>query len=1080
MRLKKITRDTIVVLSLFLFVFTGINGKSLLQARQADESVTLELFRIMKTAGSTETLDAPWLYHEPHYTRGDSNVIHYRVPTYPDGADSTSYTLTLLLGEEGILDSIVSVVELDSAILQSQTIYSLPYRPLKAGVEYRYTTALFVYDRSENRLYTSPYADTVRSVQDVSPPAVGSVKIPQENDSPVSGWVGSASPQVETGLTDPGGLWKATVYGRAEGGTSWTELMSQTAGGISGSHERLYPGDTTFSIQLEGLSDGKHEFKIGGTDATYTPESAAKPGFDLAGNIRIPRTGDEPDVTVVIDTRSPGSVGLRCEQVANEIELSWNSALDEGVGMEGYLILRSYEDPSGIERTDTLSSVAHTATDSLQYTDEITARQIVREYRYQIQPFDSLGHIQTTGGRDTCQFEPLPGITIRSEPEFTAGNSNTLFWEVEERGLFPSYRVLVMPEGASIPSDSIIVEDSGQELFEATFSGLHSCTQYRYWVESVDDFNRRTHSDTVESTQDFAPPEVHVDGDEDLLSTEQVSLNFSAWDLCSGSVDSAWLYLRHHPDSSWRLAANLDLDEEQPAGSEENAVESLFSVTTDRDGRYGIYIGAKDTVRTARNTHRTGNRSIPELGTHPQTVFFNDTRSPAARITELDSLRKALCLRISYSALDSLRDGFAGGLEQIRLYARYESDPEFRLYQTHEISDNARQVDSSFSFLADSGNGTYHFYTEAVDAAGNTQPDASRQIHTVEFDGTPELLGVVPGSGTYHHAATLDSLMLVFDREVRPSGNWNEVIRLTNHYRNGEDVEFTVPGESSGNDTLVIRSEDFHPTGYYTVEVDLARIENDVADCPTIPGQLVSSDFYTFMEAGEGGEILTPELELAVPEGEPRSDVVFRFRDTLGVSCEYEMFEALSDSAEVITARINVAGDTIAGIPGDLTLNYRTAPENIHEPTLRVFTRTEGHCIPANALQNYAPDVDRHTITVKTNDVTGLFFLLGQGAATTPDEQIVLWNYPNPFGTAQSSTNISYYLRYHNGSVRIRIYDQFGHLVKSFHGLESRTGLNTVIWDGRNDRGEQVANGGYICVLMAGGTKQIHKIAVMR
>ncbi len=101
-----------------------------------------------------------------------------------------------------------------------------------------------------------------------------------------------------------------------------------------------------------------------------------------------------------------------------------------------------------------------------------------------------------------------------------------------------------------------------------------------------------------------------------------------------------------------------------------------------------------------------------------------------------------------------------------------------------------------------------------------------------------------------------------------------------------------------------------------------------------------------------------------------------------------------------------------------------------------------------------------------------------------------LLNCPNPFGTSgKETTTIIYYLK-NKSDVEFRIYTLTGKLVwsRSFsaddpqgaQGLHDNS-YNSVIWDGKNDRGLSVLNGVYILVMKTGyGEIAKIKIAVVK
>jgi len=97
-------------------------------------------------------------------------------------------------------------------------------------------------------------------------------------------------------------------------------------------------------------------------------------------------------------------------------------------------------------------------------------------------------------------------------------------------------------------------------------------------------------------------------------------------------------------------------------------------------------------------------------------------------------------------------------------------------------------------------------------------------------------------------------------------------------------------------------------------------------------------------------------------------------------------------------------------------------------------------------------------------------------------------NYPNPFHPPSEGTTLAYKLD-DNASVTVRIYTQTGSLVKRMFFDKGASGglagLNTVVWDGKNGKGDVVASGGYIVLIEAQGTGEtLHvirrKIAVVR
>jgi hypothetical protein len=91
---------------------------------------------------------------------------------------------------------------------------------------------------------------------------------------------------------------------------------------------------------------------------------------------------------------------------------------------------------------------------------------------------------------------------------------------------------------------------------------------------------------------------------------------------------------------------------------------------------------------------------------------------------------------------------------------------------------------------------------------------------------------------------------------------------------------------------------------------------------------------------------------------------------------------------------------------------------------------------------------------------------------TVPGQFALLENYPNPFNP---STTIRYDLAA-SVNVSLVIYDVLGQRVRQLVDLRQPGGSYSVVWDGRNGHGQQVANGVYFYEIKAGdfhGTRKM-------
>ncbi len=138
-------------------------------------------------------------------------------------------------------------------------------------------------------------------------------------------------------------------------------------------------------------------------------------------------------------------------------------------------------------------------------------------------------------------------------------------------------------------------------------------------------------------------------------------------------------------------------------------------------------------------------------------------------------------------------------------------------------------------------------------------------------------------------------------------------------------------------------------------------------------------------------------------------------------------------------------------------------------------------------------EVGKHTVeyyakvTSKTTEITHIEDIKRSKViyiSATEKGKIV--NYPNPFGSPdRTSTFIEYTLK-QPSNVTITIYNLLGETVwqKEFMAGENggKTELNTIEWDGKNNNGKTVGNGGYICRVWIENEKRAlyRKIAIVK
>jgi len=93
-----------------------------------------------------------------------------------------------------------------------------------------------------------------------------------------------------------------------------------------------------------------------------------------------------------------------------------------------------------------------------------------------------------------------------------------------------------------------------------------------------------------------------------------------------------------------------------------------------------------------------------------------------------------------------------------------------------------------------------------------------------------------------------------------------------------------------------------------------------------------------------------------------------------------------------------------------------------------------------------------------------------------PAEFSLSSNYPNPFNP---ETRISYFIP-RVSHVKLQIFNILGHKIRTLVDEDQAAGRKGVLWDGRDDQGEQVASGVYLYRLQAGDLSESKKMVLMR
>jgi hypothetical protein len=147
---------------------------------------------------------------------------------------------------------------------------------------------------------------------------------------------------------------------------------------------------------------------------------------------------------------------------------------------------------------------------------------------------------------------------------------------------------------------------------------------------------------------------------------------------------------------------------------------SFMYTPTAGSGAYSFYTLATD---------KAGNVEAPPASADATTSYGLDTTPPTSKAAS-PTYSAATTLTVTYTASDNTG---GSGLASVELWAEAPGATSFTKVSTHTGSAGS----GSFSYAATAGDGSYAFYTIAVDAAGNRQATPTAPQTRTLLDTTP-------------------------------------------------------------------------------------------------------------------------------------------------------------------------------------------------------------------------------------------------------------------------------------------------------------------------------------------------------
>jgi len=153
----------------------------------------------------------------------------------------------------------------------------------------------------------------------------------------------------------------------------------------------------------------------------------------------------------------------------------------------------------------------------------------------------------------------------------------------------------------------------------------------------------------------------------------------------------------------------------------------------------------------------------------------------------------------------------------------------------------------------------------------------------------------------------------------------------------------------------------------------------------------------------------------------------------------------------------------------DLIFDPLTYPRGIHEANLLIDSWDKNHQLEPKAIP----------LTFCIDTTTSVEWTEAQ----RPEKITLLQNYPNPFNPltiVRFCVHGSQSTVHSTSHVSLGIYNILGQLVRTLKDEEMMPGNYQVVWDGKDDKGKELASGIYFCKLAAGSCQDVRKMVLVK
>jgi hypothetical protein len=497
-----------------------------------------------------------------------------------------------------------------------------------------------------------------------------------------------ATPDAQTVLDATAPSSSATAPGTSGGGPIAITYTADDGSGTGVADVELWakaPGDSGYSLAGTDTTPDTPSFSFdpAGGDGGYSFYTVAT---DALGNREAaPAT---PDAQTVLDTTAPGSsASAPATAASGPIAITYSADDGSGTGVASVELWAKAPGDSSYSLAGTDGSPA-----SPSFTYTPTAGD--GTYSFYTVAVDALGNREAapaTPDGQTALDTTAPGSTA-SAPATSGTGSIPITYTANDGSGTGVASVELWAKAPGDTSYSLAGTDGSPASPSFTYTPTGGDGTYSFYTVATDGLGNREAAPATpdaQTTVDATAPSSSASAPATAASGP-IAITYSANDGSGTGVAGVELWAKAPGDSDYSLA-----------GTDSSPTSPSFTYTpTGGDGTYSFYTVAVDAL---------GNREAAPATPDAQTA--RDTVAPSSSASA-PATSGTGSIPITYTA----GDGTGTGVASVELWAQPPGYTSFT-----KVASDSTPASPSFDYTPSAGDGTYFFYTVAIDEAGNRE-----------------------------------------------------------------------------------------------------------------------------------------------------------------------------------------------------------------------------------------------------------------------------------------------------------------------------------------------------------------------